>query len=162
MKRIVMFLFVALVTLYATPLPVVPADAGGTLGFVTGGGTKDQFSFVGRVYLTSREAAKGHFVILIHPDVPDGSTVAVTCVYRDFDSVTISGNTASFHSVGKCKVLLTDGSTAKFTSDNVFGITDNGQPGAGTDTIDVNFLGASGIAIPGGFLSGGNFVISAP
>jgi len=162
MIRKAIVLAVALVAALAPLPPVLPADAGGTLGFVTGGGTKDQFSFVGRVYLTSREAAKGHFVILIHPDLPDGNTVAVTCVYRDFDSVSFSGPTASFHSVGKCKVLLTDGSTAKFTSDNVFGISDNGQPGAGTDTIDVNFLGASGIAIPGGFLTTGNFVVSAP
>lgn len=161
MIRKAIVLAVALAVL-VTLLPALPAEAGGTLGFVTGGGTKDQFSFVGRVYLTSREAAKGHFVILIHPNVPDGNTVAVTCVYRDFDSVSFSENTASFHSVGKCKVLLTDGSTAKFTSDNLFSITDNGEPGAGTDTIDVNFLGASGIAIPGGFLATGNFVVSVP
>jgi len=162
MNRTALILAVALVAVLATLLPVLPADAGGTLGFVTGGGTKDQFSLIGRVYLTNQGAAKGHFVILAHPDVPDGSTVAVTCVYRDFDSVTISGNSASFHSVGTCKILLTDGSTAKFTSDNVFSIIDNGEPGAGTDAIDVNFLGASGIAIPGGFLSGGNFVVSVP
>jgi hypothetical protein len=162
MKRTVIFLFVALVTLYATPLPVLPAEAGGILAFVTGGGTKDQFSFAGRVILTSRESAKGHFVIIVHHDVPDGNNVAATCVYKKFDQVTISGNTASFHSVGKCTLLVNDGSKVKFTSDNVFGIVDNGEPGTGTDTIDVNFLGPSGIAIPGGFLSGGNFVVSAP
>lgn len=162
MKRIVFLLLAAIVTLYPTLPPVSPADAKSTAGFVTGGGTRNEFSFAGRVYLTGQGAAKGHFVILVRHDVPDGTSVAATCTYRTFDQVTISGNTASFHSVGKCKLLLTDGSTLTFASDNVFGIVDNGEPGAGTDTIDVNFLGGSGLAIPGGVLSGGNFVVSAP
>lgn len=46
-----------------------------------------------------------------------------------------------------------------FVSDNTFSIVDNGEPGAGLDTIDVNFLGESGISIPGGTLMHGNFVV---
>ncbi len=159
MKRTAILLALALVS--TAPLPVLPADAGPS-AFVTGGGTKDQFSFAGRVYLTGNDTPKGHFIIIEHFDVPDGTTAAATCTYRTFDQVAINGNHASFHSVGKCKVLVTDGSAFQFTSDNVFSITDNGEPGAGTDVIDVNFLGPGGIAIPGGVLSSGNFVISAP
>jgi hypothetical protein len=151
-----------LLAVFASLLPVLPAVAAGTTGFVTGGGTKDQFSFAGRVYLTGNGTPKGHFIIIEHFNVPDGTSAALTCTYRTFDQVVIAGNQASFHSVGKCKVLLTDGSTSQFNSDNVFGITDNGQPGNGVDTIDVNFLGGSGIAIPGGVLSSGNFIITAP
>jgi hypothetical protein len=152
----------ALVAALASLLAVLPAVAGGTNGFVTGGGTKDQFSFAGRVYLTRSGAPKGHFIIIEHFNTPDGTSAAATCTYRSFDNVTISGNHASFHSVGKCKVYVTDGSTLQFNSDNVFSITDNGQPGNGVDVIDVNFLGASGIAIPGGVLSSGNFIVTAP
>jgi hypothetical protein len=165
MKRSAMFVVLfalAAVAVLASLLPVLPVDAANTAGFATGGGTKDQFSFAGRVYLTGNGTPKGHFVILEHFNVPDGTSAAATCTYRTFDQVTISGNHASFHSVGKCKVLLTDGSTSVFTSDNVFSITDNGEPGAGTDIIDVNFLGPGGISIPGGVLSSGNFIITAP
>ena len=155
---VVSALALVVVSLFA----VLPAVAGGTNGFVTGGGTKDQFSFAGRVSLTGGGAPKGHFIIIEHFNTPDGTNAAATCTYRTFDQVVISGNHASFHSVGKCKVYLTDGSTLKFNSDNVFGITDNGQPGNGVDVIDVNFLGASGISIPGGVLSSGNFIVTAP
>jgi hypothetical protein len=36
----------------------------------------------------------------------------------------------------------------------------NGSPGAGVDGIDVNFLGASGVAIPGGVLSSGDLILT--
>jgi hypothetical protein len=44
-------------------------------------------------------------------------------------------------------------------SDNLFTIVDNGDPGVGVDTIDVNFLGAGGVAVPGGAIDSRNFVI---
>jgi hypothetical protein len=62
--------------------------------------------------------------------------------------------------VGSCQVLTTTGDSLPFTSDNTFYIVDNGVPGAGHDTVDVNFTGASGVAVPGGFLVDGNFIVS--
>jgi hypothetical protein len=128
--------------------------------FVTGSGNTPGFSIVGRLRLLKNGNARGSFLIIVHRDEPEFTTAAAVCSYRVFDNVVITNNVATFHSVGHCVALTTNGQQQSFTSDNVFGITDNGQPGPGADTIDVNFLGASGVAIPGSALLHGNFIVS--
>jgi len=52
------------------------------------------------------------------------------------------------------------GTTQPFTSDNTFTIVDNGEPGAGNDSVDVNLASGTGITIPGSLLVDGNFIVS--
>ena len=140
-------------------LAVFPVDALAQ-GFVTGSANTDGFSIVGLMRDQGNGRGKGDFTIIVHRDVVEGVTAAVVCNYKHFDDVVISGNTATFHSVGSCEVLTNSGTLQPFDSDNTFTIVDNGQPGAGTDSVDVNFLGAMGIAIPGSVLVDGNFIVS--
>jgi hypothetical protein len=128
--------------------------------FVTGSGNTPGFSIVGRVRVLKSGRARGSFLIVVHRDQPEFTTAAAVCSYREFDNVVINNNLATFHSVGQCVALTTNGLQQSFTSDNVFSITDNGQPEPGADSIDVNFLGPSGVAIPGGVLLHGNFIVT--
>lgn len=128
--------------------------------FVTGSGNTPGFSIVGRVRLLKNGLARGHFLIVVHRDAPEFANAAIVCSYNRFDDVVIAGNRATFHSVGTCVSLTTDGRSQVFTSDNVFTIVDEGEPGPGADAIDVNFLGAAGVAVPGSVLLHGNFIVS--
>lgn len=163
MKRIVMKWIGVLVSAAFAAfalLPVFPVDALAQ-GFVTGSANSTSgISIVGLVHDQGNGRGKGFFTIVVHRDVHEGNTAAVVCNYKHFDDLVISGNTATFHSVGSCKVLTISGTLQPFTSDNTFTIVDNGEPGAGLDALDVNFLGASGVAIPGDLLMEGNFIVS--
>jgi hypothetical protein len=139
-------------------LPVLPAEALAQ-GFVTGSANTNGFSIVGVLHARGNGKGSGFFTIIVHRDTPEGATAAAVCEYKHFDNVVISGNVATFHSVGSCQALTTTGDIFPFTSDNTFGIVDNGTPGAG-DTVDVNGTGSSFITIPGSFLVNGNFIVS--
>lgn len=129
--------------------------------FVTGSANTDGFTIAGRLRLTTAGKASGQFTIIVHRDSLGGETVtAVICEYNNFDGVFFNGDLASFHSVGKCKALTSTGGQQAFTSDNAFGIADHGDPGAGTDTVDVNLLSGTGVTIPGSLLVDGNFIVS--
>lgn len=128
--------------------------------FVTGSANTDGFSIHGRLRVMTDGRTSGQFTILVHRDFIDGTIVAVSCNYRRFDTVVIEGNVASFHSVGRCRALTSDGGQQMFSSDNVFGIVDNGEPGASNDTVDVNLVSGTGVTIPGSALVDGNFVVS--
>lgn len=163
MKRIVMKWIGVLVSAAFAAfalLPVFPVDALAQ-GFVTGSGSSESgSSILGLVHDQGNGVGKGFFTIILHRNVPEGNTAAVVCKYKEFNDLVISGNTATFHSVGSCKILTVSGTLQPFTSDNTFIIVDDGEPGAGIDALDVNFLGASGLSIPGGFLMEGNFIVS--
>ena len=95
----------ALVAVFASLLVVLPAVAGGTNGFATGGGTKDQFSFAGRVYLTGSGEPKGHFIIIEHFNTPDGTSAAATCTYRTFDQWRSAETTRASTAWGSAKSM---------------------------------------------------------
>ena len=102
MKRIVKRWIGALIgTAFAACalLPVFPTDALAQ-GFVTGSANTDGFSLVGLVRAQGNGRGKGFFTIIVHRDVVEGVTAAAVCDYKHFDSLVISGNTATFHSVG--------------------------------------------------------------
>jgi hypothetical protein len=138
---------------------LLAVPAAGAQGFVTGSGNTDGFSIVGTLQATANGKGKGDFTVIVHRDLADGTTVAAQCQYKHFADVVISGNTATFRSVGSCVALTTTGARVPFTSDNTFGIVDHGEPGAGNDTVDVNLASGSGITIPGSLLVDGNFVV---
>lgn len=143
----------------AAMLALVHVDARAPQGLVTGSGSTDGFSMVGWVRDLGDGRGKGQFTIILHRDSVDGTTVAAVCHYKNFDQVQIGGAVASFHSIGECEQLYDNGRSVRFTSDNVFGIADNGQPGPGLDTVDVNIISGTGLAVPGSFLTDGNFVV---
>jgi hypothetical protein len=116
---------------------------------VTGGGQRAGFTLAGNIHLAGEGAGTGHFIIVIHTEP------AILCRYTSFDDIVVTATTATFHSVGLC----TGSPFGPFESDNVFTIIDNGEPGIGVDVVDVNFLGGTGVAVPGGFLDAGNFQV---
>jgi len=119
---------------------------------VEGAGQRLHFSFGGSVKLKGNKA-RGQFVLVVHPLAPQGSTLAVACKYNKFTEVTITAASATFRAEGRCERLLTNGTFEPFDAINVFQIV-NGDT---TDSIDVNFVGPTGVAVPGGALDFGNF-----
>ncbi len=135
-------------------------QAAGAQGLVTGSANTDGFSIVGSLQLGANGKGKGDFTVIVHRDAVDGTTVAAVCKYKQFSAVVISGSVATFRSVGSCYTLTSSGTRVSFTSDNSFGIVDNGEPGAGIDSIDVNLASGGGITIPGSLLVDGNFIVA--
>jgi hypothetical protein len=121
-----------------------------TSGFVSGWGTRPGFAFGGEVKIATDGTTVGEFTIVMDID----PTHHVSCRYHDFYRGQVSGNLATFMAKGSCI-----GPSGPFTSFNNFGIADNGSPGAGLDKIDVNYFGATGIAIPGGLLVTGDLEV---
>lgn len=156
MRKRVILLRVAMVaiTLLLTGAQLAAAS---NLGSVAGGGRKDDvWTVAGTVRLRPGGVAAGRFEI-VHLVPPFRPT---TCHYDTFSNVTIVGNTGSFDATGVCSGENEFG-MFEFVANNHFTIVDNGEPGAGVDVIDVNFLGPFGIAIPGGVIDSGNFQVRA-
>lgn len=133
---------------------------------VVGSGNTDGFTLAGYVEAGPNGMGSGVLTVIGHRDTPsdgippDQEIASVSCTYKKFDDVVISGNIAQFRSVGSCVVMREDGVRYTSLSDNSFTIVDNGEPGAANDTVDVNFSGPSGIAVPGSALIDGNFVVT--
>jgi hypothetical protein len=119
---------------------------------VSGWGTRNEFTFGGQVVIQPTGDVAGHFTIVI--DLPDGTHSA--CRYLRFYRGSVYRNVATFYGDGRCY----SPTYGWYTSTNQFTVHDNGSPGAGVDVIDVNFLGASGVAIPGGVLSSGDLTLT--
>jgi hypothetical protein len=133
---------------------------GGDKTIVQGAGQRLHFSFGGRLVLNkSKNKMNGKFSIIVHPSAPTGDTLNVTCRYKQFDGLTITGNTVEVDARGKCTVLHTDGTLELRDANNHITIVDNP---AGTDSIDVEVNGTGGgIEIPGGAMSFGDFSITS-
>jgi hypothetical protein len=124
----------------------------------TGGGSRlgNEWEIAGVVREVSVGEGTGHFTIVHHVNPVFTPTV---CTYDTFEGVSIVGNIASFDAEGVCRGESEFGEF-EFAAANHFTIVDNGEPGTGADTVDVNFLGPSGIAVPGGVIDSGNFQVS--
>lgn len=126
---------------------------------VQGAGQRLHFSFGGRLVLNKKKnKLNGKFSIIVHPSSPTSDTLNVVCRYKQFKDLTVTGNTVEVDARGTCRILHTDGTLEVRQADNHITIVDN--PG-GTDSIDVEFNGSSGIAIPGGTMSFGDFSITS-
>ncbi len=119
---------------------------------VEGAGQRLHFSFGGSVKLKGTKA-RGQFVLVIHPLAPQGTTLVVACKYNKFSNVVISAASATFRAEGRCERLMANGTFEPFDAINEFQIV-NGET---VDSIDVNFVGPTGVAVPGGALEFGNF-----
>jgi hypothetical protein len=128
----------------------MPARAAGG-GHVFGWGTRSAFAFSGEVFIAASGAATGQFTIV--EDVSPSQHLS--CRYREFFHGLVTGHIAQFDAIGECIAP-----SGPFKSVNHFSIIDNGSPGAGVDQIDVNFIGPSGISIPGGVLTSGDFDVT--
>lgn len=124
---------------------------------VRGGADRGDFTVSGNLAKNAAGAPTGRFMIVLQPEVPDSSTLAVSCIYTSFSNFAVRGNVAVFDATGRCTVLDDDGLLPSFVASNHFTITDLG---AGPDLIDVNMYGASGIAVPGGAVSFGDFIVT--
>jgi hypothetical protein len=120
---------------------------------VQGAGQRLHFSFGGAVKLKG-DKARGQFVLVVHPLAPQGNTLAVACKYNKFSQVVISATQATFRGEGRCERLLANGTFEPFDAVNVFQIVNGTE---GPDSIDVNFVGPTGVAVPGGTLDFGDF-----
>lgn len=127
---------------------------GGPEAMIEGAGQRLHFSFGGRIRLRG-DKATGNFGVVVHPLSPQGVTVVVACKYTQFSNVTISATSATFRGEGRCERLLSNGTFESLPAVNDFQIV-NGDP---NDSIDVNFVGETGIAVPGGALDYGNFTL---
>lgn len=154
------FLLTSLPTLLLLGTVLVASGRSEAQVLVTGAGTVDGFTLAGVVHANAAGNGHGNFQIIVHPTVANAGVVSVICRYRNFDSVAVSGGVATFHSVGSCRALTDNGTNLVYESDNNFAISDAGEPGPGADAVDVNFNGAGGVAVPGNFLTDGNFVVS--
>lgn len=134
----------------------VPAVAS-ALPSVQGGADRQHFTVSGHLTKSAGGALAGRFMIVVRPDVPDSSTLAVVCTYTGFTNFTVVGNQTRFDARGACTTLDDEGTLPSWSAANRFTITDNG---AGPDLLDVNMYGANGIAIPGGAVSFGDFTVT--
>jgi hypothetical protein len=127
---------------------------------VAGGGSRPdgwgKWEVAGTVVLNGGGGATGHFTIV---RLLGGTFRPTVCRYDTFTNVSIAGDTATFDAEGVCRGENEFGDF-EFAATNHFTIVDNGEPGTGVDTVDVNFLGPSGIAVPGGVIDSGNFQVS--
>jgi hypothetical protein len=130
---------------------------GGDVTTITGAGQRLHFSFGGELRLEDGKL-KGHFAIISHPLAPAStSRLTVACKFREFKKASLAGPRLEFEGKGECGVLETSGRTDKIEVKNKFIIIDDPD---GTDQIDVEFIGASGIMIPGGDLEFGRFTFT--
>ncbi|MGK3998434.1 hypothetical protein [Sorangium sp. So ce1024] len=123
--------------------------AADSLPTLSGWGVRGNASFMGSVSRQADGSLTGHFTIIIH----NPGEAPVTCRYLRFRPRTVSGGSWSFDGHGTCW-----GSFGAFAASNRFAFSDLGSPGAGVDAVDVNYYGAVGVSIPGGFFDDGDIV----
>ena len=125
---------------------------------ITGAGQRLHFSFGGQLkYNATDNVLKGKFSIIVHPLAPPGDIVNTVCRYGEMTNPQLDGNDFQFDASGKCRSLHLDGSiTVQEVTSHVM-IQDNKT---GTDGIDVDLVGSTGVAVPGGALSHGDFAIA--
>jgi hypothetical protein len=127
---------------------------------ITGAGQRLHFSFGGRIkHDPVSNAITGHFSIIVHPLSPPGDTVNVVCRYHELSNPQRTGNEFEFDATGKCRSLNLAGELSSQTVTSHVRIVDNPS---GDDAIDVNLVGGTGVAIPGGALSHGGFTFVDP
>jgi hypothetical protein len=123
---------------------------------IKGAGQRLTFSFGGEVKLKNGKA-KGEFVLVAHPLAPGGTTLNVSCHYKEFSDVTIAGDTATFTGHGKCRSIMTNGDIEHAEAHNTFQIVD--RPSG--DAIAVSIVGpGGGVAVPSGAREFGGFTIT--
>lgn len=126
-------------------------------GAVTGQGSRGEWTLTADVRLRSDGTVSGQMQIV---GQIEGATTPLTCRYDSFRRMVIIVNQARFDASGTCEYRNESG-RVEFAAENRVVIIDNGEPGTGRDALDVNFLGSSGVAIPGGVIDRGNFYVVA-
>jgi hypothetical protein len=122
---------------------------------ISGWGTRDLGShhstFTGSITEHPDGSLTGHFTILTHNDGEEPTA----CRYLRFLPNLRGSSLSNFNAYGVCWTP-----SGTFAAENRIVLVDGGTPGAGVDYIDVNYLGATGVSIPGGFIDDGEFVLA--
>ena len=133
---------------------------------VTGGGHLidthgNEWTIGGTVSQLPGGDAVGHFSGVLHlPNPPQ----RVVCNWDTFSDVSVTVfptfNSVFFNASGVC---MGEGDFGTFTAPacNRFSINDYGEPGAGVDSIDLNFIPpcTTGVTIGGDVIDSGNFQV---
>lgn len=114
--------------------------------------TKDNREWVlnGEVKMTGAGQLKGELLLVHH--VP-GHRPTI-CHWTRFGNASFTPDQAVFEALGTCHGDNEHG-PFEFAAHNTISLVDGGKPGPGLDTVDINYLGGSGIAVPGGFIEWG-------
>jgi hypothetical protein len=131
-------------------------DGGGSRTTVSGAGQRGVASFGGKV-VNGPRGTRGVFILDIHPLAPAGTTLSVACRFKRFENFAIRGTRVTFRGHGGCRTLRTDGTIVFTENTNDFEIADNPRPTR--DQIDIDFVGDTGVGVPGGALEFGDLVI---
>ncbi len=147
------------------PAPAPDADSGsgtddvpelphGITSLVRGAGQRLSFTFAGKVWV--REGTPdGNFFLSFHPQSPGSAIVHVSCRYRDFTNVEITGARATFQMSGNCQQVFDDGRIVHVTATNNV-IINNAE----TDSVSIVTVGP-GLSVPAGVMSFGNFQMAS-
>jgi hypothetical protein len=137
-----------------------PDDASSNIvARIGGSGQRLHFSFGGELTLRANNQLAGDYIVVVAPQAPAGSVLAITCRYRQFsDGRLDNGNQLRFTGRGQCTRLAQSGAVTQFNVVSDFTIVDNG---ANNDEIGMAMKGATGIMLPNGTLSHGDLTIHA-
>jgi hypothetical protein len=133
----------------AAPSPLVPV--GGGEFTLRGKGVRGGSTLGGTLVRKASGAVSGDFVIII----TTAEDTATSCRYQKVAKVKRLGNTIAFDGFGECTTVTPKGAVTTWKAHNQFTVVLGGA--GGTDTIDVNMYGPTGITIPGGTLDSGDF-----
>lgn len=137
---------------------VVAADNGSNVvARIGGAGQRLHFSFGGELSLRANNQLAGDYVVVLAPQAPVGSMLAIMCRYRQFSDARLdNGNQLRFTGRGQCTRLALNGAVTQFNTVNDFTLVDNG---AANDEIGMTMQGSTGISLPQGTLSHGDLTI---
>jgi hypothetical protein len=123
----------------------------------TGAGQRLHFTLGGMLgYDSDEDLISGHFSIVVHPLAPASEVLNASCRYDVFSAWERVDSTLEFDAGGRCLVLRIDGSLEEIEVTNHVTFVDD-LGGGGIDAIDVEIIGSTGIAVPGGLLDFGDF-----
>ncbi len=122
---------------------------------ISGAGQRLHFSFGASLRLRDGKL-RGGFTLFVHPLAPPGNTLAVVCRYKEFKNASLDETTVAFDAHGVCHTLSKDGKTKRAPASNHVTIVDSAN---GTDQIDVDLIGPTGVSLPGGALDFGQLEV---
>ncbi len=114
---------------------------------LVGAGQRLHFSFGGELTLRKNGNLQGEYVVVINPKAPNGTSLSAACRYTKFENAVLEGNKLHFRGKGECVLLSTSGKVQRIDAVNDFDLVDIPN---GKDQINVDLVGATGIAVPAG------------
>jgi hypothetical protein len=136
---------------FATLSAASVANALSPSNTLSGWGQRGDARFMGSITYQANGSLQGKLTLVFD----NGINQPTVCRYLSFQPLNINGGSWEFNAQGTCWSQYGSAPAA-----NRFSFADNGSPGAGIDTVDVNYYGSTGVAIPGGFFSDGDITFT--